>query len=58
VEIYRKDADTNEIRMMKNDPDGYCKIWRSFDAVKKPHKWIVWAHSEKHGWGERLTGNI
>lgn len=56
VEIYRKDADANEIRMMKNDPDGYCKIWRSFDTVKKPHKWVVWAHSEKHGWGERLTG--
>jgi glycosyltransferase involved in cell wall biosynthesis len=56
VEIYRKDADANEIRMMKNDPDGYCKVWRSFDTVKKPHKWVVWAHSEKHGWGERLTG--
>ena len=56
VEIYRKDADVNEIRMMKNDPDGYCKVWRSFDTVKKPHKWVVWAHSEKHGWGERLTG--
>ena len=56
VEIYRKDADANEIRMMKNDPDGYCKIWRSFDTVKKPHKWVVWAHSEKNGWGERLTG--
>ena len=56
VEIYRKDADVNEIKMMKNDPDGYCKVWRSFDAVKKPHKWIVWAHSEKHGWGDRLEG--
>jgi glycosyltransferase involved in cell wall biosynthesis len=57
-EIYRKDADVHEIRNMKNDPDGYCKVWRSFDTTVKPAKWIVWAHSEKHGWGERLTGLI
>ena len=27
-----------------------------FDTVKKLNKWIVWLHSEKHGWGERLIG--
>ena len=57
-ELYRKDADPNEIKMMKNDPDGYCKIWRSFECTVKPSKWIVWAHSEKHGWGERIEGNL
>jgi hypothetical protein len=57
-EIYRKDADENEIKSMKNDPDGYCKVWRSFNTAVKPAKWIVWAHSKEHGWGERLTGNL
>ena len=57
-EIYREDANKNEIISMKNDPDGYCKIWRSFNVTKKPAKWIVWPHSEQHGWGERLTGTL
>jgi glycosyltransferase involved in cell wall biosynthesis len=57
-EIYRKDADVNEIRMMKNDPDGYCKVWRDFETVTKPHKWIIWPHSESAGWCDRLEGII
>ena len=57
-ELYRRDADEAEIRMMKNDPDGYCKVWRSFNTAVKPARWIVWAHSKEHGWGERLTGNL
>lgn len=55
-EIYRKDADAGEIQQMKNDPDGYCKIWRQFDATSKPYKWIVWPHSTEHGWGEKYEG--
>ena len=55
-EIYRKDADKDEIIRMKNDPDGYCKVWRTFHITKKPHKWIVWPHSQSFGWGERLEG--
>lgn len=55
-ELYRKDADQSEIIRMKNDPDGYCKIWRDFYTEKKPYKWIVWPHSEKHGWQDRIEG--
>jgi hypothetical protein len=56
--IYRKDADPNEIRSMKNDPDGYCKVWREFQTTLKPKYWVVWPHSESKGWGERITGNL
>jgi glycosyltransferase involved in cell wall biosynthesis len=56
--IYRKDADPNEIRNMKNDPDGYCKVWREFQTTVKPKYWVVWPHSESKGWGERITGNL
>jgi len=58
VEIYREDADRDEIIRMKNDPDGYCKVWRQFNTVVKPHKWIIWPHSESAGWCERMEGFI
>jgi hypothetical protein len=57
-DIYRQDADENEIRIMKNDPDGYCKIWRTFRTQVKPHSWIVWPHSKSKGWADPITGNI
>jgi len=56
--IYRKDADINEIRTMKNDPDGYCKVWREFQTTVKPKYWVVWPYSKSKGWGERITGNL
>jgi glycosyltransferase involved in cell wall biosynthesis len=58
VEIYRQDADVNEIQRIKNDPDGYGKVWRTFNTQTKPHKWIVWPHSLSQGWCERLEGGI
>jgi hypothetical protein len=57
-EIYRQDANEDEIKAMKNDPDGYCKLWRIFHTEKQPKTWIVWPHSREHGWGERLTGHL
>jgi hypothetical protein len=56
--LYRKDADANEINMMKNDPDGYCKVWREFPTTAKPKYWVVWPFSKSKGWCERLTGNL
>jgi hypothetical protein len=58
VEIYRQDAGPEEIQRMKNDPDGYCKVWRTFHTTVRPKQWIVWPHSKEHGWCERLTGEI
>ena len=55
--LFRKDADKNEINRMKNDPDGYCKVWREFNTTTKPKYWVVWPHSESKGWCERITGN-
>jgi hypothetical protein len=56
--IFRKDADDNEIKRMKSDPDGYCKIWRDFQTTHKPKYWVVWPHSISKGWCERITGNL
>jgi hypothetical protein len=57
-DIYRQDADENEIGIMKNDPDGYCKIWRTFRTQIQPQSWIVWPHSKSKGWADPITGNI
>lgn len=56
VELKRADANESEIRRMKNDPDGYCKIWRSFETDIEPYKWVVWPHSKEHGWCDRIEG--
>jgi len=55
-EIHRSDADKNEIKKMMTDPDRFCRLWRSFNTVKRPYKWIVWPHSEKEGWVNRMEG--
>jgi hypothetical protein len=57
-EIYRHDATEDDIIQMKNDPDGYCKLWRQFHATAKPSRWIIWPHSKSHGWCDRLVGDI
>jgi hypothetical protein len=57
-DMYRQDADPDEISRIKNDPDGYCKVWRSFETKIKPSSWIVWPHSISKGWADPIVGNI
>lgn len=56
--IFREDADINEINRMKLDPDGYSKVWRTFNITEKPFKWIVWPFSKSAGWCEKIEGLI
>jgi len=56
VELYRQDADAEEIKRMKKDPDRFCRLWRSFHTEVRPYTWIVWPHSKSKGWQERMTG--
>lgn len=57
-ELARLDATKEEITQMKNDPDGYCKLWRTFFPSAQPKSWVIWPHSESQGWCDRLTGNL
>lgn len=57
-DMHRQDADKDEIIRMKQDPDGYCKVWREFQTDKKPSSWIVWPHSASKGWADPITGVI
>ena len=56
--LFRQDADVNEIIRIKNDSDGYGKIWREFNTQEKPTYWVVWPFSKSKGWCERITGNL
>lgn len=55
-DVYRQDADKDEIDRMFNDPDKYCKVWREFNAEEMPHSWLVWPHSVSKGWADPITG--
>ena len=56
-DIYREDAQPEEIEKMKKDPDRY-KIWRSFETRKRPKSWLVWPHSISNGWQNPITGQL
>ena len=55
--ISRKDADKEEIKRLKNDSEGYCKIWREYYGPN-PHKYIVWPYSTEHGWCEKIERDL
>ena len=55
--VYRKDADENEINMMKADSE-YLKVWREFNTDVKPEKWVVWMHSKSAGWVDRYESGL
>jgi len=57
-ELYREDANKDEIERMMKDPDDYCRLWRSFNTLVRPYKWIVWPHSESKGWINRMEGTL
>ena len=57
-DLYRKDADGGEISRVKNDPDGYCKVWREFSTDVIPTSWIVWPHSVSKGWADPIVGYL
>lgn len=60
-EIYRRDADPQEIQMLLSIPiehDQFVHVWRNFYSNTIPVKWIVWPHSAAKGWQDRLTGEF
>ena len=56
--LNRVDLLSEEINRMLNDSDQFIKIWRTFDTIKKPSKWIVWPHSESKGWLNKIENKL
>ena len=48
--IFREDLNAEEVQSVKSDPDGYCKIWKTFHSIEKPNYAIVWPHSKSLDW--------
>lgn len=58
-EIFRQDADKQEIELLNSNTENtseFHNIWREFDTTIRPHKWIVWPHSESKGWMDPIEG--
>ncbi|HVX40727.1 MAG TPA: GlcNAc-transferase family protein [Gemmatimonadaceae bacterium] len=58
TDLFREDAREDEIARMKQDPDGYCKVWRAFDSAVRPKSWVVWPHSRANGWCQPIVGTL
>jgi hypothetical protein len=56
--IFREDADTDEINRVMNDPDGYGKVWRTFQTSVKPTYWVIWPYSKSKGWCDRIQNYL
>ena len=59
TEVYRRDIQPDQIKNMKNDKDGYIKLWSEFESKEAIHSWVVWPNSEAKGWTDQpITGTI
>lgn len=56
--LFREDVTKDQIIKIKQDKDGYCKIWKEFLTDKQPTKWVVWPYSKSEGWCERIEGTL
>jgi len=56
--IFRQDVTRDDIRSLKDESDGFYKIWRTFNYTQKPKKYIVWPFSEKYGWCTKIEDTI
>lgn len=57
-EIFRKDADQNEIRNILSKDGDFINIWREFNTTIKPSEWVVWTHTISEGWADKFTGKL
>jgi len=56
--VFRQDATADDIKTLKDESDGFYRIWRTFCYTQRPHKYIVWPFSEQHGWCTRIEDTI
>lgn len=57
-DIYRQDADKYEIEQLMKGSGEFVNIWREFETKVRPHKWIVWPHSESKEWRYQIEGRV
>jgi len=52
--IQREDLNEGQIKEILQRKDQWTNFERFFLTDKKPHKWVIWAHSKSQGWAERI----
>lgn len=60
-ELHRTDLNNYEVEALFKDPvegNQFHNIWIEFDTTIRPHKWIVWPHSESKGWCDVIEGEL
>tara|TARA_R110002050_G_scaffold13807_1_gene44140 strand:- start:65 stop:1336 length:1272 start_codon:yes stop_codon:yes gene_type:complete len=57
-EVHREDANVEEIKRLKDDKDGYVKLWRSFATNENIVKWRVWPCSKSNGFEDAIESTI
>ncbi len=56
--IHREDLNKQQIETYLNGSDDTFNVWKEFETVRQPKKWIVWPHSESKGWLEKIEGKL
>jgi glycosyltransferase involved in cell wall biosynthesis len=56
--IHREDLNKQQIDTYLNSSEDTFNVWKEFDTVRQPQKWIVWPHSESKGWLEKIEGKL
>ena len=56
--IHREDLNKQQIDTYLNGSDDTFNVWKEFETVRQPQKWIVWPHSESKGWLEKIEGKL
>ncbi len=56
-DLYRKDADKEEISQIFNTREDWLNIWRKYTGPV-PSKWRVWPYSTTKGWCDRIEGSL
>jgi len=56
--IHREDLNKQQIDTYLNSSEDTFNVWKEFETVRQPQKWIVWPHSESKGWLEKIEGKL
>ena len=56
--IHIEDLNKQQIDTYLNSSKDTFNVWKEFETVRQPQKWIVWPHSESKGWLEKIEGKL
>jgi len=54
IAVQREDLTEAQVKEIMSRKDNWTSFERFFLTDKKPHKWVIWAHSKSQGWAERI----